>query len=103
MNTKEILTAARALIEKPENWCQGAYALTANRAREVSPLDEYANCFCMIGACSRALQQEVDLVEDEHAAYKALRKAVRKTPCEYNDSHTHAEVLKVFDRAIAAA
>lgn len=85
------LRAARALIEDRANWAQGdntgdpGYLIT----RAVAP-------WC----AGTALHG----VGADHSAYQALREAIgNNSIADWNDSHTHAEVLAGFDRAIAAA
>jgi hypothetical protein len=85
---REVLIAARKLIEKPENWTQRKF--------------RHGDAYCMSGAL---------LAIDGHsimssAVYAALKQAVPSSfhcLAEWNDApeRTHAEVLAAFDRAIA--
>lgn len=92
----DILVAARALIEKPENWlarCPSPYEENTEgkrcASRAIWTLGERGN------AATQAAASD---------AYKALAAVmgVERVP-EWNDTHTHAEVLAAFDRAIEAA
>jgi hypothetical protein len=98
MTPKQTLIAARALIEKPENWTQ--HRMSANKKGVSVPLDDpEATCFCSIGAISKI----AGTLYLTNTAVKALSKAMDIHPGYYNDTHTHAEVLQMFDLAIEAA
>ena len=93
MDTLEILKAGRELISDPARWTQGAFA--RNETGESIFADEGAIRFCSIGAISKVCG----------------KRCVSKFACEvlggfnvalFNDTHTHAEVLAMWDRAIAA-
>jgi hypothetical protein len=80
-----ILIAARERIEDPENWCQRD--LTRGKA------------MCAYAALSRASGTETEACR---AAFDLLVKGMNAwSVSEWNDTHTHAEVLAAFDRAIA--
>lgn len=98
MTTKEILIAARALIEKPEHWMQGAYA-AKHGGVHVDPWAVDACAWCAWGAVSKFTPLRYFT-----PAYDALKAVVGCLP-DFNDDNgtTHAEVLAAFDRAIAAA
>ena len=90
MTTLDILKAARKRIEDPERWCQG-YLRGGDK-------------WCAIGA----VYEEADEAEsgfaaicDVLAAHAGLDGAAEGRLAEWNDTHTHAEVLALFDRAIA--
>jgi hypothetical protein len=86
MKTSEVLRQARKLIEKPEHWTRGANARKAN-GLQCSPNSIEAFCFCSNGALSRV----APVFEDYNPAYLALTRG-----------RTHAEVLDLLDRTIAA-
>jgi hypothetical protein len=98
---RELLIAARKLIEQPEHWTKGHYARDA-RGAPVLPIDSEAVCWCTVGALGRADQER-----DTNEVYLNTRMVLLEhmQPClsEFNDNHTHAEVLAAFDKAIAAA
>lgn len=96
-STVEVLRAARALIDTPEKWTQGCYAKDA-KGNGLPPEDEDAVCFCASGAL-RHVDVDVDVC---WPAFDALGLAVGGNIIEFNDSHSHADVLAAFDRAIAA-
>ena len=89
--TADILREARALIDTPEKWIKGRY--------------ECNGCFCASGA--------IRAVSDSLSAWKTARLLVVSVlPREwafhlplYNDhcDTTHADIMALFDRAIAEA
>ena len=95
--TKEILIAARKLIENEENWCTGAVALDAE-GQHVASWDESACKWCAYGTISKfagvgsVLMRVLDTFEDHLCGVKIG---------DYNDTHNHAEVLAMFDKVIA--
>lgn len=104
MTTLEILKAARALIENPSHWAKGELAYDAmNRACE--PDSPHATGFCTEGALAR--------VAGDYPNYRLALKLLGtrlpepfgSTPVfEWQDrsNTTHADVLALFDRTIAA-
>ena len=83
----DVLIAARAKIEKPENWL--------NRCPDHD--EEADGRYC----AARAIWSTAS--PSKGRAYEALAHAcaVFSVP-QFNDTHTHAEVLAAFDRAIEA-
>lgn len=102
MTIAEILEAAKAKIANPENWTQGYYAKDEN-GDELLGNEPDAVCFCGYGAIE-AVTDTVHMGKGwPKEAEDALDAAAGKNfPC-FNDERTHAEVLAVFDKAIAAA
>ena len=90
MTTSELLRAARALIDKPQKWCK-RYDFLHGRHCARGALLEVTDGLDRSGFL---LHRTVSLLE-------------RATPGDrlmnYNDRHTHAEVMALFDRAIALA
>ena len=109
----KILQDARALISKPERWTQGAFARTVDGI-SVHAWSNHATRFDAVGALMRSIdyaigkQNHILLVNN---AVNALRAVMFigdvgcKHPVEamfaYNDTHSHAYVLALFDSAIA--
>lgn len=94
MNTVQILKDARALISDEKNWVKGAYRKNID-GRE---------CFCALGAVFKVSASEDVFFQDQLKAENALALAAGTSWVpEFNDAHTHAEVLTLFDRAIAHA
>ena len=109
MTTLEILKAARELISVPERWTQRSYARAADESSR-SYNDGEACKWCVMGAIgkvSRYADHEYtsDTVSAALSAIDALRKlgGCSFSVAEFNDatSTTHADVLCMFDRAIA--
>lgn len=118
MKTSEILKKAKSLIDSPEKWAKGHYA-TDDCGYQVNVMDKRAACFCSVGAVQRATHE--GLMRSEQAlatlngrsdkAFATLNRQLkgcsgtfaRRNVVDFNDYHTHTEVMDMFDRAIAAA
>jgi len=86
MSTRDILIEARRLIEPKEHWGQGRFRWPR---------------ICAADAIAVAAPD----VAGKRDAMDALSQALPVPGSgigEYNDTHSHAEVLALFDRAIAA-
>ena len=97
MTPLETLKAARQLISDPAKWTNSYYARDSIGI-DVSPSSDKAVCFCSIGAIrkfsevlSEAEMFLLGFCSETHDTYAE----------EFNDTHTHAEVLALFDAAIA--
>jgi head-tail adaptor len=98
MASADILRVARARIADPKNWTTGTYARDA-AGKPVKAWDREATCWCAIGAVhsiSSSIGAEILLI-------RAAHDVARKRIVEVNDAGIHADVLTVFDAAIAAA
>lgn len=97
MSPVEILKAARELIAKPERWTRGSGARDAS-GQDVDASSDDAVCWCAIGAIVRVSENPVP-------AEMLLRRVLPDGGfiSAFNDSHDHAEVLALFDAAIASA
>ena len=97
MKTSEFLRKAKSLIDTPDKWTQGEFATDRN-GTPVDPDSAAAQCFCSLGALWRqdtiywATSQRVHLLE-----------AMGGNIAQFNDNHSHAEVMSAWDKAIAAA
>lgn len=106
--TMSVLQQARELIADAEHWCQGADARDS-LGRIVNIGVPRATAWCALGAIGHIcvagyLGGSVQLlaliaVAEEAGIY--LDGPVYKTVPAYNDTHTHGEVLELFDRTIA--
>ena len=100
METIEILRSARALIDAPEKWTKWTEARDA-AGLGVPCYDKNAVCFCAVGAVVRHPTNGKTFF-----ALRLLREALPTGGYidEYNDhpETTHADILALFDRAIAA-
>jgi hypothetical protein len=100
MKTSEHLIKAKQLISTHDKWTQGTCARDG-QGNEVVYSSDLARCFCSYGALL-AVNSDRFVIE----------KSARILRCgfdtfgaigPYNDSHTHAEVMEGFDRAIEIA
>jgi hypothetical protein len=104
MSTLEVLRAARELISDPARWAQDYWAETVKGFR-TEPTDASAVRWCAAGAVNKVTggpnQAAIEILES------VLWDAGYRPPCiatllfDFNDHRTHAEVLTLFDRAIA--
>lgn len=98
---KDILIAARARIAEPDKWTQGAGARAANGS--ITRVRSKEACrWCVLGA----IEVETGPGPDFLAAADAVECQLSDGPwllSRFNDTHTHAEVLALLDRAIEAA
>jgi hypothetical protein len=89
-DTTSLLMAARILISDPNDWTQGT-------SRSFRP--GTGECFCSIAAIHvNARFCKPDSLFDD-SLYR-LSKTMGGSVASFNDTHTHAEVLAAFDRAI---
>lgn len=107
---RDDLERVYALIEDPKRWAQGYYALDADGAPicdedgdeiedQSVAVDERAACWCIWGAaykCGIRSQFDGQFVE-------ALGFQTVFEPNDFNDQHTHAEVLALLRSAIERA
>lgn len=94
---REILVDARKAIEDPEHWTQGACARDA-QGNEVDETSRFAASWCAVGATYKALRAARQDMATQ--LIDALSRACNASISEYNDTHTHEEVLAMFDKAI---
>jgi hypothetical protein len=96
VSTLEILKAAREKIAKPENWTKG-FAARNIHGHVTAAVARNAVCWCCLGAMWSLNADGYLNAED------AFRAATGEDSiANFNDTHTHAEVLAAFDKAIAA-
>jgi hypothetical protein len=110
MNTKtdlvveiEALKAARAKISNPTNWCQGAYA-RGRTGRKVFTFSNRATAWCLYGALDSVCMEQH--WGSEGPADRLRTTSTRLgygTPIEANDNGCHADVISIYDKAIADA
>ncbi|MBN7804871.1 hypothetical protein JZX86_05770 [Agrobacterium rosae] len=105
-DTVQILRDARALIADEKNWTQGDYAKNSF-GHSTGVKNENANCFCAIGALAKVqgISPNDDITGASFLALEASGGAEKLgfIVARFNDDHTHAEVIALFDRAIARA
>lgn len=94
MDTVETLKAARALIDTPEKWWQKkGDEYRAGRHCAITALDEVGGVRATTGPAIPALARAIGGWTEEPVL-------LVRTITSFNDSHSHAEVLAAFDRAI---
>ena len=101
MTIRDVLITARERITDPRRWCQGALAKDAFGNR-VSPVKHNAVRWCAAGACDATAGL---MNAQSNAAVNALAcELYDKSLVSYNDrpETTHADILALYDRAIAA-
>ena len=93
--TADVLRAARAKITPEGAWTQRELARTADGSPD-APDNPLATCWCAIGA--------IESLTNETYALRALYLMGVDDIAKWNDApgRTQAEVLALFDRAIAA-
>lgn len=102
MNTRTILTKARALIKK--GWAQGAFA--RDKDGKIALIKgKQATCFCITGAVCRISSSYIMQGDCFESLKRALRLPTLADVARWNDApgRTQAEVLAAFDKAIALA
>lgn len=109
METVEILQKARELISDESRWTQGSYAREKTKAGDsfeyVNPSSVDALCRCALGAlhCASGIDWNSDgSVRLPGEEYLVVAMGGHEVAL-FNDTHSHADVLAAFDRAIAAA
>jgi hypothetical protein len=95
------LQGARQRIAQPEDWTQGALARTSG-GRAVRPLAHNAVRVCLYGALIQVIQprdgaSEILLGDCASALYAVTG---LHAVGDFNDTHTHAEVLAGLDATI---
>lgn len=107
MTVVELLKAGQELISVPERWTQGVAARDANGV-PINPRKEDACCWCSYGALLK-VSDDAQLV---YSARGFLNRAIGVLDdpiwpgvyfVKFQESHTHAEVLAMWNRAIALA
>jgi hypothetical protein len=101
MSAANNLRAARALIEDPKHWTQGSYGLDSSGHGVSTRRINEAVCFCSWGALVRV---GIDVIGGRSAEERYLDMGMgNRGVGNFNDTHTHAEVLAAFDKAIELA
>ena len=99
----DVLKLARSYIDTPRHWIKGSYAQTLT-GRTIGPCQPLAACFCSVGAILRAANELRTL---PIAGLETIGGFIptNQTLHWFNDdpATTHADVLALFDKAIAHA
>jgi len=92
----ELLTKAQSLISDPSHWTKGTFA--RNKDGEPRMDDEAdATCWCSMGALRKVTS--AGITQEYPRAIIILSQAADEHIVKFNDSHTHAEVMAVWDKA----
>jgi len=111
MNVLKLLEEGRAIIADPARWTQEAFARDA-KGEGCWSTDKEAVRWCSVGVLNKVVfdaQEPYPLDGNLRCeAEQMLSRASRVDGCNqsiawFNDSRTHAEVLAVWDAAIAEA
>ena len=95
------LKEVRALLTPRKNWTQKAWGRDTNGASVINIQRDKAVCYCLVGACYKATEND----EDAFVLEKKLNSVLPKgfvSAIAYNDNRSHRSVLKLIDKAIAA-
>lgn len=98
------LEAGKAKIVDPKNWTTELFARDSE-GRDADVMSDKAVCFCSDGALMAAVGLDWSCYNSPYGvAYRALCDETDGSGIiNYNDSHTHAEVMEVWDKAIQQA
>ena len=107
METKEIILRVKDLIKDEDAWVQKKYA--SNEAGEFLAAGDLpsATKWCLAGAVEKVCGcgTHVGDVVGKQKARIALEEALpplKRSLEEFNDTHTHEEVVEVLDRCLAS-
>lgn len=102
MNTVQILKDARALIADEKNWTQNVMGRTSE-GQHVDVHSPEASCFCVMGALLKVTggRSEDEFWLARREFYRGELKV--ESIAHFNDTHSHGEVIDLFDRVIARA
>lgn len=99
----QLLEQGRTLLTDPKCWTQGAYTRDADGIPGGLGWEKTSTCWCTMGAVHKV---SGTLGTANTIAYKAiwqLDQAMNGCAVEFNDTHTHEEVMAGWDRAIELA
>lgn len=108
MKSSQVLMKAKELIATPDAWTKDELAKDAFGVA-TDPLGPNARCYCSIGATIKANHFYGSTSNTRSRAYlsMAVQELVPETTIpavsDYNDTHTHEEVMTMFNKAIALA
>ena len=98
----ETLKDVRALIERPEHWTTEVYARDAYGS-EVDAHDSGAVCWCLLGAVSKIVEDDIVLSHTVTSALLLTGEGEIQSLSWFNDDFGHARVLALIDRTIKRA
>ena len=108
----EFLIGAKKIIQDPANWTQGWFAKN-EQGGKVGSNSERAVCFCSLGALERMDGRELPINKYDPLTFEPNLSRFAQDLLEgvmggvavedFNDSHTHEEVMMKWDEAILKA
>lgn len=103
MSVQSILTKARELISDPAHWTQGEMARNS-RGKQEAACSGAAVKWCALGAIIRMADEPLVEKRTIIALTRLLRGSIANygSIADYNDTHSHSEVLALLDAAIAS-
>ena len=108
MKVSVFMTEAKKVIEDPANWTTGWFAKN-KFGTMVGSLSENATCFCSLGAIERYAKCEFEenliggVRSLSREAQHRLEGVMGMSVEDFNDDHTHPEVMAMWDEAIKIA
>lgn len=100
------LAKAKARIQDPKHWTQREMARDAEGCY-VLPFSTQAACWCSIGSlvAERVAPMHGSVFDTPEVQFlnKAVKEAGGSNIAHYNDTKSHADVMKMFDTAIEIA
>lgn len=109
MKLSEFMVGAKELIKDESSWTKDWFARN-DSGLAVSSMHEDATCFCSLGAIERFAGCELggDLVDGASSRTKEAQNLLESVMGgllveEYNDTHTHEEVMAKWGEAIEVA
>lgn len=97
MNVKELFQKAFALVRNPDTWTQGESACDKG-GESTSPKNPLAVRWCSIGALRRFVPKDDGEDKDMDTILEAMRGGDDISIAGFNDTHTHAEVIAMWER-----
>lgn len=100
MKISDILIEAKKKIDTPKNWT--THYLARDNAGRVTSIDcKSAVCFCSIGALELEFFEKDIPRSTWYQCIKALQVSMGSYVPDFNDTHTHQEVMEAWDQAIS--
>lgn len=99
MKTVDVLVKAKELIQDPAKWMQGDFT------------NDDQTCFCGLGAIAQVSSLDYHQVNSSDAGNYLRQAAIslddyhdpEHSFAQFNDSHSHTEVMQAFNTAIRLA
>ena len=97
-STKQLLIDAKQRIKNPADWCQGTYGERWEKGAGYEKL-------CSYGALNEETRDETESYYNAMMLFRDLvqEKGESGGLISYNDTHSHPEVMALWDEAIARA